>query len=183
MRHKTLFYLLYFIISFSAGLFFLSIIPTTEYIQKLGSLGYIGVVLAGILATYTITSSIGVLVLIAFSHALPLVPLALAASIGMSLAEFAIFRTSRFTMSKMSKKTSNRFIKKVPKWFLKKNNYVGLVLYGIILLLLPLPYEFAMSVLGVTKISTKQFVIFTFILNMLCVLVVLRLFMLAFPRY
>jgi hypothetical protein len=158
------------------GLILLRIVPTSEYIQKLGSFGYLGVACAGILVTYTITSSIGVLLLFAFSHVLPIVPLAFVASTGMSLAEYIIFRTSQYTVSSMSKKTSSRYLKKIPKWFLKKNNYVGLVMFGIVLLLLPLPYEFAMSVLGVTKITTVQFVIFTYILNVVSVIIVLHFF-------
>jgi hypothetical protein len=175
VKYKAITYIIFFVVSFFIGLAILQNIPASEYIQRLGPLGYVGAIVAGILVTYTLTSSLGLILILAFTHVLPLIPLALVTSIGMSLAEYAIFRTSQYTVTTLPKKTSSRFFKRIPKWFLKKNNYLVLVAYGILLLLLPLPYEFAMSILGITRITTIQFLLFTYILNVISFLIVIHI--------
>lgn len=166
---------LIFLISLIISLFLIRFIPATSIIHSLGDWGYIGVFVAGFLFTYSITASIGIVLLLLFGKSLPFVYVAGVASVGLVLGEYFIFITSRYIVKKVNEKKFPKFSNKVQHLLFTVGNRWLLVCIGVIILLLPIPDEIGVSFIGLSRINSFQFILLSFFLNFFCVFFLLQI--------
>ncbi len=145
-------------------------------IQGLGSLGYIGALVAGFLfvSTYTVLPAGYVLFELA-KHLNPL-EIAIVAGIGSMLGDYIIFRFIRDKVTKELKP----YLAKVGTPKLKrlfKTPYFAwlLPLSGALIIASPLPDELGVSLIGASKMNNTHFLAVSYLLNVLGIFFVVLL--------
>ncbi len=157
-------------------IFFLSLIvaiilsryePFHNFLLNLGGLGYIGAFFAGMLFVFTFTIATGAVILFALAKSLSPIEIGIIAGLGAVVGDFAIFRfikdgLAREIESLYSNLDHNNHLKKVlhSKYF-----SWTLPVIGAIIIASPLPDEIGVSLMGISKMKTYQFLIISFILN------------------
>ncbi len=161
MTHHTHKYVNIFV--FFAGIMTAIFLP--RYVS-LGSFGYPGAFIAGMLFVCSFTVAIGVVALIALSHALNPVVLALVAAAGAVVGNFLIFRFIKDDIldevAPLLKKFEGNHLKvllhsKYFRW--------SLPVIGALFIISPLPDEVGISLLDIAGMSTIRFLLLTFLLN------------------
>ena len=155
-----------FFISLIFALLLAYSIHVTHIEKQLFVLGwgvYLLAFLAGFLFVYSATGSIGLVLLLLLSRTLPLLSIALLASVGAVFADSLIFGASRKVLSLYDmKKTKKR---------MQHTGYTRAVwvILGVLFYVLPIPDEIGMTILGISTISLKQFLALTFLLNLMMI--------------
>lgn len=160
-KHKNLIFLVLGILA----AFILSQLPFFhQFLLGLGKFGYFGAFLAGMLFSSTFTFSIGALILINLSKALPTFPLIISAVIGAVFSDFLIFKfikdsvTEEITpiyeeMERLDKKNHLR------KLLHTKYFAWTLPVVGALIIISPLPDELGVSLLGISNIKVYRFML------------------------
>lgn len=178
INRNALVKILLFLLSLLLSLLLIYITHHTSLSLALTSLGVLqyGIAfLAGIFFVYSITGSIGLVLLLLISHTVPIIGVTLFASIGAVFADLTIFGATRKVLSLQSH-FHDGFAKQAKKLLAKSNQMKWfLIVLGIILYLSPVPDEIGMSILGISRITMKQFLIVTFLLNILIIFAFLHL--------
>lgn len=133
----------------------------------LGNLGYIGAFFAGFLFVSTFTVSLGMVILLFLSETLNPIEIGLIAGLGAVLADLTIFQYIR----------SKSLIDEITHFFnffggnrishLLHSKYFSwtLPVIGAIIIASPLPDELGIGLMGISKLKTHQFIILSFFLN------------------
>lgn len=138
---------------------------------SLGSLGYPGAFVAGILFVCSFTVAIGVVALVALSHSLNPVILAIVAGAGAVIGNFFIFRFIKDDILEdivpLFKKIEGNHLTKLlhTKYF-----QWSLPVIGALLIISPLPDEVGISLMDIAGMSTLRFLILCFFLNSIGIL-------------
>ncbi len=125
--------------------------------------GIFGVLIAGGMYTYSFTSAIGAVLLIALAPYHPAGVIAVVGGIGGAMADFSIFKFIKHDLQEEVKRiTSSKAVQRIcgrgifcKRWF---RNIIG-----IILLASPIPDEFAIAFMSVGKTDRVAFILLTFI--------------------
>lgn len=139
------------------------------------SLGYLGSFISGIFFTYGFTAAPATAVFLILAKEQNIILATLFGGLGALLGDILIFKFIRFSLSDEIEKVSKekivmRINSKIPLVFRK---YVLPILAGIIIAS-PLPDEIGVSLLASLKsVSMKTFLILSFVLNSLGILIIL----------
>lgn len=173
MRYPGLFFML---VSLALGFLLFAYPLTHELLRKLADFGYLGALLGGALFVWSYSVGIGLAILLTLKEELPLVPLAIAGGIGGMLGDLVIFRFVKSTLKRelldiAHKLWGKKAVKNVRKGPLK----FFLPVIGVIIVLSPFPDELGISLMGLSRISTIQFILLTATLDSINVYLMLSL--------
>ncbi|OGY08084.1 MAG: hypothetical protein A2782_03665 [Candidatus Blackburnbacteria bacterium RIFCSPHIGHO2_01_FULL_43_15b] len=140
--------------------------PFHAFLLNLGSLGYFGAFLAGILFVSTFTVATGVVILLVLAKQLSPIEIGLVAGFGAVVGDFTIFRFIKDNLLEEITPFYNRF----------GGNHITTVLHskyfswtlpviGAIVIASPFPDEIGVSLMSIARMKTYQFLILSFILN------------------
>lgn len=133
----------------------------------IGNLGYFGAFIAGMFFVSTFTVSIGMILLLFLAEVLHPIEIGFIAGLGAVLADLTIFHFIR------SKGLTDEIIhffnyfggNKVRHLLHSKYFSWTLPVLGAIIIASPLPDEFGIGLMGISKLKTYQFILLSFILN------------------
>jgi len=149
------------------GAYFLSRFETFHtFLLSLGELGYLGAFIAGILFVSTFTVATGAVILLVLAETLSPLEIGLIAGLGAVVGDFAIFRFIKDSLTEEI----------LPIYRLLGGGHITKVLHtkyfswtlpviGAVIIASPLPDEVGVSLMGISKMKTYQFVLLSFILN------------------
>lgn len=163
-KYKNLTFLL---VSFFVAFFFARYEPFQTFLLNLGGYGYIGVFLAGVLFVSTFTVTTGAVILLILAERLSPIEIGVIAGLGAVLGDFIIFRFIKDNLAREVKSIyehidSNHHVER-----LLHTKYFSwtLPVIGAIIIATPFPDEIGVSLMGISKMKTYQFVFISFILN------------------
>lgn len=142
-----------------------------EVVPILGSFGIISALVGGMLYSSTFTVATGALIIFSLSKIVSPFEMVFFGMVGAVICDLIIFKLTKNTLSLevegMFEKVGNkhRFWKKLihTKYF-----GWGLPLFGAILIASPLPDELAVSIIGISKMKTGQFILLSSLSNIMC---------------
>lgn len=165
--------LLFFSIIFA---FFLSRYePFHTFLLSLGGLGYLGAFVAGILFVSTFTVATGAVILLVLAERLSPIEIGIIAGLGAVLGDFVIFRFIQDNLAEEVKEIyenidGNHHLQRV---FHTKYFSWTLPVIGAIIIASPFPDEIGVSLLGISKMKTYQFLLISFLLNAIGIFLVI----------
>ena len=184
-RYKHLFILVICVIA-GIGIGFYA--PFHDFLLSMKDYGYIGAFIAGMLFVSTFTVAAGSVTLFILAENLNPVLLVLIAGAGGVLGDFLIFRFIRDDLTIEAKLLFNDIVQIVFERthfdfgtpYLKnliKTKYFGwtLPVLGAIIIASPFPDELGISLMGISKLRTWQFLLISFILDCLSVFLIVGL--------
>lgn len=145
-----------------------------QFLLRLGEFGYVGAFFAGILFVSTFTVATGALILLVLAEFLSPIEIGLIAGLGAMVGDAIIFRFIRDDLTRELR----------PIYYKLGGGHVTKILHtpyfswtlpvlGAIIIASPLPDEIGISLMGISKMNTPQFLIVSFILNALGILLVI----------
>ena len=144
--------------------------------QDFAAYGLLGAFAGGIMFASAFTVASGTIILLSLAHFLPIWQIAITAGFGAIITNYFIFRFVRDDLSREIKDVyalfGNRHLTtllhtKYFHWFMP--------LLGALIIASPLPDELGVSLLGISKMSQKEFIFLSFILNTLGISAILAL--------
>ena len=140
--------------------------PFHQFLFSLQDYGYLGAFIAGILFVSTFTFATGAVILLVLAEKLSPIELGLIGGLGGVVGDFLIFKFIRADLEKEIELIYNHF----------GGNHLSKILHtkyfswtfpviGAIIIASPLPDELGVSLLGISKMKTYQFLILAFILD------------------
>lgn len=148
--------------------FFLSRIEVFHtFLLSLGSFGYFGAFVAGILFVSTFTVATGAVILLTLAETLSPLEIGIIAGLGAVSGDFTIFRFVKDNLTNELTGVYNHFDSKHHLIKLLHSRYFSwtLPVIGAIIIASPFPDELGVSLLGIAKMKTYQFLIVSFLLN------------------
>lgn len=137
------------------------------FLLSLGSLGYLGAFIAGILFVSTFTVATGAVILLVLAERMSPLEIGIIAGLGAVIGDFTIFRIIKDNL--MQELTAiydhidgdHHFTKVL------RSKYFSwtLPVLGALIIASPLPDEVGVSLMGISKMKTYQFLFVSFILN------------------
>lgn len=156
---------------FLFSVIFASILAKAEvfhsFLLNLGNFGYLGAFLAGMLFVSTFTVATGALILLILAETLSPVEIGLIAGLGAVVGDFTIFRFIKDNLTQELEAIYNHvdgnhhFIKVLHSKYFSWT----LPVFGAIIIASPFPDEIGVSLMGISKMKTYQFLLTSFILN------------------
>jgi len=148
------------------------------FIKSIGNLGYIGSFLSGMFFVSIFTVAPASVILFDTAKTLNPYLVALFAGIGAVAGDYIILRILKDRVFEellpLFKKTTNSFLKNI----FSSPFFAWLIpLIGAIIIASPLPDELGISLMGISKIKNWQFILITFLLNSIGILVIISLAM------
>ncbi len=157
------------------SIFFLSLIVAFSlsryegfhsFLLNLGELGYIGAFLGGTLFVSTFTVATGAVVLLVLAERLSPVEIGIIAGLGAVVGDFTIFRFIKDNLiAEVTPIYNGLGGSHVTKMLHSKYFSWTLPVIGAIIIASPFPDEIGVSLIGISKMKTYQFLIVSFILN------------------
>lgn len=163
-RYKNLTLLL---ISIILAMFLSLYEPFHMFLLNLGALGYLGAFVAGILFVSTFTVATGAIILLVLAERLSPVEIGIIAGLGAVVGDFIIFR---FIKNNLAREIRNIYDHidgdhHLQKVFHSKYFSWTLPVIGAIIIATPFPDEIGISLMGISKMKSYQFLAISFILN------------------
>lgn len=148
--------------------------PLHTFLLSLGDLGYVGAFIAGILFVSTFTAATGMLILLVLAEKLVPLEIGLFAGLGAVIGDLTIFRFIKDGLLDEVESIYNRLGgRKLSHIFHVKAFRWTLPVLGALIIASPLPDELGIGLMGISKISTVQFIILSFILNSIGIFLVI----------
>ena len=133
---------------------------------SIGDWGYFGAFLAGILFVSTFTVATGALILLILAERLSAVEIGIIAGLGAVLGDLLIFRFVKDNLVEEVTPLYNKLGGKHVSVVLHSRYFSWLLpVVGAIIVASPLPDEVGVSMMGLSKMKSYQFVIVSFVLN------------------
>ncbi|MEK7502439.1 MAG: hypothetical protein AAB609_02850 [Patescibacteria group bacterium] len=149
--------------------------PLHKFLLGLGNLGYIGAFVAGILFVSTFTAATGAVILFVLTERLSPLEIGIIAGFGAMVGDFTIFKFIKDSLAQELESIydhidGNHHFTKVlhSKYF-----SWTLPVIGAIIIASPFPDEIGVSLIGISKMKTYQFLIISFILNSIGIFLVI----------
>ena len=170
-KYKNLTFLL---ISLVIAFFVLQNEQLHSFMMHLGKLGYVGAFFAGILFVSTFTVATGAIILLVLAETLSPVELGIIAGFGAVTGDLLIFRFVKDDLAKEIKLLYKRFDKNHHFKKVLHTRYFSwsLPVVGALIIASPLPDELGVSLMGISKLKTYQFLLISFVLNSLGIFLV-----------
>lgn len=162
-KHKNITALLLsFVIAFLLSRFE----PFHRFLLSMGQLGYLGAFVAGILFVSSFTAATGTLVLLVLAEYLSPIEIGIVAGLGAVVGDLTIFHFVKDNLLNEIKPIYLRFGGKHLTLIMQSKYFAwSLPLVGAIIIASPLPDEVGVSLMGLSKMKTYQFLLLSFILN------------------
>ncbi len=144
------------------------------FLLSLGELGYIGAFIAGILFVSTFTVATGAVILFVLAEKLPFYILAIIAGVGAVVGDLTIFHFIKYSIIDELKffyyKLGGAYCNRVlhTKYFMWT-----LPVLGAFIIASPLPDEIGISLMGISKMGTYKFIVLSFLLNTIGIMLLL----------
>jgi uncharacterized membrane protein YdjX (TVP38/TMEM64 family) len=142
--------------------------PFHVFILSLGEYGYFSAFLAGILFVSTFTIAPGAILLLVLAERLSPVEIGLIAGLGSVIADYFIFR---YFKSNLKQELVDVYHglggHHITRLLHLKHFAWTLPVLGALIIASPLPDELGVSLMGISKMKTYQFIIVSFILDVL----------------
>jgi hypothetical protein len=141
--------------------------PFHSFILNLGELGFVGAFLAGILFVSTFTVATSILVLITLTEVLSPLEISFVAGLGAVVGDLTIFKFIRNDLLGEIRDIYARIDTKGHLTKVLHTKYFAwtLPVIGAALIASPFPDELGISLIGISKLKTYQFISLSFILN------------------
>lgn len=141
--------------------------PFHSFLLHLGTLGYLGAFIAGILFVSTFTVAIGAIVLLVLAERLSPIEIGIIAGIGAVFGDFIIFRFVKDNLAREVRDIYDHIDgdHHIQKVFHSKYFSWTLPVIGAIIIATPFPDEIGVSLMGISKMKSYQFLAISFILN------------------
>lgn len=136
------------------------------FLSHLGGFGYLGAFLAGALFVSTFTVATGIVILSILTQTLSPLEIGVIAGMGAVLGDFAIFRFIKDSLAEevtpIYRELGGAHLTK-----LLHTKYFSwtLPVIGALIIALPFPDELGVSLMGISKIKTYQFLLLAFVLH------------------
>ena len=149
--------------------------PFHQFLLHLGGLGYLSIFIAGFLFVSTFTVSTGIVILLVLAEAYSPLEIGLIAGLGAVLGDVAIFQ---FVKDKLVDELTEYYNTIDHKHQLQKilhSKYFRWMppVLGAIIIASPLPDELGVSLMGLSKMKTYQFLLLSFLLNSLGIFLII----------
>lgn len=147
--------------------------PFHIFLLNLGDLGYIGAFLAGILFVSTFTVATGAVILLVLAEKLSPIEMGIIAGFGAVVGDLTIFKFIKNELldeiKPVYKKIGGDHVTKIlhTKYF-----SWTLPVIGAVIIASPFPDEIGVSLMGIAKMKTYQFIILSFILNAIGIFII-----------
>lgn len=136
------------------------------FLLNLGSLEYIGAFFAGILFVSTFTVATGAVILLVLAERLSPIEIGVIAGLGAVIGDFTIFRFIKDNLLEEITPFYNRLGgSHITKVLHTKYFSWTLPVLGALIIASPLPDEVGVSLMGISKMKTYQFLFISFLLN------------------
>jgi uncharacterized membrane protein YdjX (TVP38/TMEM64 family) len=164
LKYKNLTLLL---VSVIFALFLSRFEPFHSLLLNLGSLGYIGAFVAGMLFVSTFTVTTGAVILLVLAEKLSPIEIGIIAGLGAVLGDFVIFKFVKDGLVEEVKEVYEKIDHNNHLLKILQTNYFSWLfpVFGAVIIASPLPDEIGVSLMGIGKMKTYQFLILSFILN------------------
>lgn len=137
-----------------------------SFLLQLGDFGYLGAFIAGMLFVSTFTLATGAVILLVLAERLSPIEIGIVAGLGAVVGDLTIFRLIKDNLLDEITPLYNAFGgKHVTSVFHSKYFSWTLPVIGAIIIATPFPDEIGVSLLGISKMKTYQFLLLSFILN------------------
>lgn len=178
-KHKNLSLLC---LSLLVALFLSRYEPFHYFLLHLGSLGYLGAFFAGMLFVSTFTVATGAVILLVLAEQLSPLEIGIIAGAGAVVGDFTIFRFIKDNLTKEITPIYNKLGGKHLTTILHTKYFSWtLPVLGAIIIASPLPDEIGVSLMGIAKMKTYQFLFVSFVLNAIGIFFVLSASALIMP--
>ncbi len=178
-RHKNL---IIFFLSLIVAFLLSRFEPFSNFLLNLGELGYLGAFFAGILFVSIFTVATGAVILLVLAESLSPIEIGIIAGLGAVVGDFIIFRFIKDNLLEEVTPIYNRF----------GGNHISHVLHtkyfswtlpviGAIIIASPFPDEIGVSLMGISKMKTYQFLLTSFLLNAIGIFLVVSASVLIKP--
>ena len=165
--------LIFLAISIAVAVFFVKTGVADKLITSLDGLKWLGIVIAGLFFTSIFTSAPSVVLLGVFAEDSSLFVVAILGGLGAVIGDFIIFSFVKNRVSKnLELMLASSPKSRIPLIFKKELFKFFLPLLGAIIIASPLPDEIGVTMLGVSKMSKKRFILLTFILNSIGIFII-----------
>lgn len=159
--------MVYIIVSVAVAIFLVRSGAVHDAVISLGGLSYAGVFVAGMFFTSIFTSLPATAILVQFSTEIPLPTVALLGGVGAVVGDFVIFL---FIKDRIAKDIEfliqfSRNSRRLVAIFKNRFFHYLIPLFGMIIIASPLPDEIGITMLGLSRVSSKYFFITSFVLN------------------
>lgn len=137
------------------------------FLLNLGSLGYLGAFIAGILFVSTFTVATGAVILLILAETLSPIEIGLIAGLGAVAGDFIIFRFIKDNLAQELESIYNHIDGNHHFTKVLHSKYFSwtLPVVGAIIIASPFPDEIGVSLMGISKMRTYQFLFISFVLN------------------
>jgi len=157
--------------------------PFHAFLLNLGSFGYIGAFLAGVLFVSTFTVATGAIIILVLAETLSPIEIGIIAGLGAVVGDFTIFRLIKDSLTQELESIydhidGDHHFKKVlhSKYF-----SWTLPVIGAVIIASPFPDEIGVSLMGISKMKTYQFLLISFVLNAIGIFLVVSASLLIKP--
>lgn len=146
-----------------------------NFLLNLGSLGYIGAFVAGMLFVSTFTVSTGIILLLILAEKLSPVEIGIIAGMGGVISDFTIFRFIKNNLAYELEELYKHIDQKEHLRHVMHSKYFAwsLPVVGAFIIASPLPDEIGVSLLGISKMNNYKFIIISFLLNAIGIFLVI----------
>ena len=136
------------------------------FLLNLGNLGYVGAFFAGMLFVSTFTVATGAVILLILTEKLSPIEIGIIAGLGAVIGDFTIFRFVKNGLLSEITPIYNRLGGKHLTVVLHTKYFSWtLPVIGAIIIASPFPDEIGVTLMGIAKMKTYQFLILSFVLN------------------
>lgn len=148
--------------------------PFHEFLLHLGTFGYFGAFLAGMLFVSTFTVGTGALILLILIEQYTPIEMALIAGLGGVVGDLIIFKFVKDDLTKeldtlyTQIDSKHHFIKLLHTKYFRWS----LPVIGAIIIASPFPDELGVTLMGISKMSTPKFMVIAFLLDTLCIFLI-----------
>ncbi len=157
--------------------------PFHRFLFNLKDFGYIGAFIGGILFVSTFTVATGALILIVLAEKLSPLQIGLVAGLGAVIGDYTIFRLVKDDLISEITLIYDHFGGgHLTKLLHTKYFSWTLPVIGAIIIASPLPDEIGVSLMGISKMKTYEFLILSFILNAIGIFLVVSASILIFKN-
>ena len=150
-----------------------SLFSVQDFLYEIGFSEPIGAFFAGMLFVSSFTFVIGTFFIVALADGMPIWQLVLIAGAGSSFVDIVLFHLVRHTVFEEVKPLMRKWRR---RHFMRilHSRYVSwtIPVLGALVIILPLPDELGVSMMGISSLDTRRFAILSFVLNCVGVFIV-----------
>ena len=168
--------ILFLVISLLVSLFLSRNQYFINLLLNLGTFGYLGILIAGMLFVSTFTVSLGAVMLSILDSTYPVYLLLPLAGIGAVIGDLTIFRLIKLSLaSDLTQLYNNLGGSKISHILHTSHFRWTIPVIGALIIASPLPDEIGIGILGIYNLKTSQFLVLSYILNSLGIAALLYL--------